>query len=534
MGSTRKLSLILAALVCKGFSFAIGCGLGWSNPPHSHFNGVDSQGYVALVDTLGAIRLGDGVRIPLIARFKSGRNHMSPYAGSGWDIPLLESRLIQVEENLFRCEQPDGWMRMFWRDAKEPSLLHGQGGWKAEIQGNSVTIWASCGSKLSYQNGRLVSMETQKRRFDFVYAGNRIVQIRTGDSPVLDVLFERGTENVQGFALAGGETVHIEKSQRPLVAVVEGKNLITQVEDSLSAFANSDRSRTANITYPLDEELNPAIQFDGRLVKWNPASGRVVQDGDWAYTIAAGKGKFDYAAISRRNPEGREELWHDDTGKGIETILGADGVKRITRRFTSGKLAGSVRSKEEIAGGVSKMVYQATYDEKGNLFREILADGSVTQLLYDEKGERSRQQFSREGELQHTTQFSGKNVSTIHSRDGRVLSYQYDDSNRVTKTFINGKLQSDKSYAQDGSWEKEIVFDDGSPVPSRTFRREFDAAGRTLIDTISEHAGDYPEIIRRYSYDDFGRLTEVIDSQQGTIRYIQEAGQTVAKVVQSL
>ncbi|HRJ71133.1 MAG TPA: hypothetical protein PLS03_02845, partial [Terrimicrobiaceae bacterium] len=91
---------------------------------------------------------------------------------------------------------------------------------------------------------------------------------------------------------------------------------------------------------------------------------------------------------------------------------------------------------------------------------------------------------------------------------------------------------SEKSYAPDGTWEKEVVFDEGGAAPSRTFYREFDAQGRAALDTITESQGGYPEIRKSYFYDSLGRLEKQIDSQQGTILYLDGSdGQRIAKVL---
>src|SRR5438046_1666261 len=56
------------------------CGVSWERPV-SHFEAVDYQGYVSLVETLGTIDLGNDLHAPIYALFGSNTATASPYAG---------------------------------------------------------------------------------------------------------------------------------------------------------------------------------------------------------------------------------------------------------------------------------------------------------------------------------------------------------------------------------------------------------------------------------------------------------------------
>ena len=49
-----------------------------------------------------------------------------------------ESSFVPVNGRMFRMRQPDGNVRMFVRDVDEPNLLHGEGGWTAELDGRKT------------------------------------------------------------------------------------------------------------------------------------------------------------------------------------------------------------------------------------------------------------------------------------------------------------------------------------------------------------------------------------------------------------
>ena len=125
----RAILFVAAVSLVMALHGTFACCLKW-NEPQSHFKGVSFQGYVFHVENFGEIDLGEGLKLPLRAIFRSEINAASPYAGQGWDIPLLESHIVQINDREFRMVEPTVWFRLFWRDGKDPSLLHGQNGWK--------------------------------------------------------------------------------------------------------------------------------------------------------------------------------------------------------------------------------------------------------------------------------------------------------------------------------------------------------------------------------------------------------------------
>ncbi|MBE2205690.1 MAG: hypothetical protein IAE94_15265 [Chthoniobacterales bacterium] len=361
-------------------SVVFGCGIGWTEPK-SHFEGVDYQGHVMHVEKLGDLHAGKGLSLPIFAVFTSHSGNDSPYAGHGWTVPLLESRMLQVDENGFKLDQPDGWFRMFGRDKNNPNILNGQGGWKAEIRGDTITAWADCGSKLVFNKGRLVSMQLKDRKFDFLYEGNRVSEIREGAMPVLRVEKEAISGEVTGLRLADNRQIGLERSERPRVQVINNQNLVGGMGQSLSKITRADGT-VRTIDYAVDDKLNPTMKLGDRLIVWNPASKKIVKDGDWTYDIKAGAGPFDNAAIGRKNAQNQSEFWHRDGVKGEEIVQEIDGVKKRVSWFTSGKLAGKLRSRTifESSNRVDQTSY--SYDEKGRALREVFPTGDSAEYIY--------------------------------------------------------------------------------------------------------------------------------------------------------
>lgn len=354
------------------------CGIEW-NEPKSHFDGVDYQGHVMLVEHLGEIDAGRGLKLPFYAVFGSNSGNNSPYAGYGWTVPLLEARIVQVDEGTFKLDQPDGWFRLFWRVKNSPNILQGQGGWKAEIRGDTITAWADCGSKLTFSKGWLVSMQLKDRRFDFVHERGRVAAIREAGRTILRVEEDTITGAVKGFWLNDSRRIWIERTKRPRVQIVNHQKLVSGMDLSLSKITTAPEMISI-INYAVDENLNPTLRKGNRLVVWDASSKKIIRDDAWRYEIDKEVSPFDSAAIKRTKANGQSEFWHNDSAKGIETIQ-VNATKKVTYRFSSGILAGLVRQMEETRDGTVKSIYKAFYDENGHLIREVDKDGNITTYI---------------------------------------------------------------------------------------------------------------------------------------------------------
>ena len=320
------------------------------------------QGYVFHVEPLGEIDLGNGLVLPLRAIFRSESNASSPYIGQGWDIPLLESHIVQIDDREFRMVEPTGWFRLFWRDGKDPALLHGQNGWKAEIKGNTITAWADCGSKIVFNTGKITQLQLENRTFDYQYSGNRVSEIREGGRMVL---------KVEGAGLSyGGQLIRFELGDKPRVQNVKGQNVIGTVDRSLSKMHLSDGS-ARSYEFSVNDKMEPTLKVkDGRLIVWDPTTRRIKQDGEWTYQIKPAESDlFAYAAIERTNSSNENEFWLKDISKGTEVIQNANGFKRERKWFVAGKLTGRNREIADFINGKELRRRNWSYNENGEVLR---------------------------------------------------------------------------------------------------------------------------------------------------------------------
>ncbi len=377
------LALGVAGLLTGICIKAEACGLNWSQPK-SHFEGVSFQGYVFLVESLGDIVLKDGKKLPVWALFRSESNTTSPYLGHGWELPLLESRIVQLDERWFRVVEPTGWYRYFWRDEKDPTVLHGQNNWKGVIRGNSISVMADCGDRLDFRDGRIVSMDLKGRKLQIERTVDGTVALKEGSSTLLAVqkgLTKEGLEMKWG----NGEILGITQVARPLVEVIGGRAVIGRTVESLGAITRGNGEKRT-WEYAVDEKLRPSLKQGDRLITWNPTTRHIVTDADWTYDIQPGEGPRDAnAAIGRTNAQGQKEFWHYDKAKGEEIVQGIDGVKKITTWFTSGKLSGLLRKVSVRTPSGELKTENNVYDEEGKILRQNTTD-SVAYYAPDGSG----------------------------------------------------------------------------------------------------------------------------------------------------
>lgn len=383
------LSVCFATLLFFSLSqTAYTCGLIWPHV-HSkcHFDGVDNQGNVVLIQKLGELELLKGRRLPFYAVFKSESGNRSPYAGYGWNVPLLESKIVQVDENRFRVFQPDGFQRRFRRDKKNANILRSRTGWTAKIVGDTITAWCQCssnGSKMVFNKGRLISIEVNEEKFDYVYEGDRVAAIREGNQTIFKVEKYPPTRCITGLTLLNGQMIGLERVKRPLVQVINHQALTNVTVESLSKIIMTNGT-IKTFEYGLDQKLNPTLKLNDREIVWDAATWKIIRDGECTYGIMSGVKPWENAAIARTNAHNQTEFWYKNDTKGEEIAEGVDGIKKIKTRFTSGKLRGKIRKEVEIKDGAKKILGEYSYNEKGFLIR-IRQDKKDTFLVYEDDG----------------------------------------------------------------------------------------------------------------------------------------------------
>jgi len=359
---------VLCGMAIVTFSLKVNaCGIDW-NPPLSHFSGTDFQGHVHHVQKMGVI-VAKSAKLPLNIIFNSSYGN-SPYGGVGFEIPLLEAKMLQVDENTFLLKNPAGWLWPFAR-TKDKNILDGSAGWKAVINGDSITAWAPCGGKMVFSKGKITRLETKDVTLDYVYSGELLSEIREGTTTLLKVNVSSKTGYVQGLSLGLKETISFQQSSKPRVQSIADKNGIAAMDTSISKIVLID-GKELTYDFGVNDRLQPTLNVnESRLITWNPANKTVLSDGDWTYNITQKEGIFSYANIKRSNPKGQQEVWECDPNRGEESFTHADGFSRKRLWFTSGKLAGHPRAITDTISGKEVRSRKWNYDEDGKLLRML-------------------------------------------------------------------------------------------------------------------------------------------------------------------
>ncbi len=390
------------------------CGLNWSQPK-SHFEGVSFQGYVFLVESLGDIVLKDGKKLPVWALFCSESNTTSPYLGHGWELPLLESRIVQLDERWFRVVEPTGWYRYFWRDEKDPTVLHGQNNWKGVIRGNSISVMADCGDRLDFRDGRIVSMDLKGRKLQIERTVDGTVALKEGSSTLLAVqkgLTKEGLEMKWG----NGDLLEITQVARPLVEVIGGRAVIGRKVESLGVITRGNGEKRT-WEYAVDGKLRPSLKQGDRLITWDPTTRHIVSDADWTYDIKPGEGLRDTnAAIGRTNAQGQKEFWHYNQSNGEEVTVDSNDLKKRKVSFISGLLQGKLRKIEVSQGDSTVAMIQKSFDEKGRLLRYSESGFGTEEWYYGEGGSIQKTEIEK-----GSIEFSENGVLKIIKLNDQVL-----------------------------------------------------------------------------------------------------------------
>lgn len=361
----------------------LGCGINWSKPKF-YFDSINERGYVSYWEKIGNVKMGKE-EIPIHLHFLSNRKSSSPYAGYGWSVPLLESRMEQVSENAFRLWQPEGRFRDFGRDSNSPNLLHGQAGWKAEIKGDTIQAYADCGWKLGFKGGRIISLGTPEgKSYRYQYQDGLVKSIKEEGSGlvVVDVIRDPSDEAKITLAI-GQEKIVLEQGEKPRIERLMKQNLVGGMDQSLVRIVKADEE-VRDISYDVDlQDIVPTFAPEkDRKLTMDPVTGIIVSDKDWTYTIEQDQEvSWNNAAITRVNSQKEEEFWHKNQVKGEKTIRTSDGKTIFTSWFNSGELAGKTRKIVILEGQEEVSVEKSIYNEQGKLVKKLLSTDGVTRFV---------------------------------------------------------------------------------------------------------------------------------------------------------
>lgn len=351
---------------------------------NSHFDNVDSQGNLFLVNKLGELPIeSSSENIPIFSQFSSDFSVNSPYLGMGWEIPLLESKFVKVSEKEYILKQPDGWYRMFWKDKKNPHVLNGQGGWKALIKGNTVEAFTECGDDyMKFSSGKLIELHTKGTKLDYLYENDRVVSIKEGSKVILKVVRNDDFQQITLPKL----NKEITWRMAPLQNVKDPLELIMLGEQKFVSSVTNATGEMTSYDYNFEQNTFGLNLSSGEQFLCDRRTGIIQKDNEWTYKISTKEG-FNNSEIERTNAKGQSEYWYDNTAIGKLITKSKDGTQTITHSFVNGPANGRLRKKVIIGKkGLEKTVLSRMYGADGSLIREIDKTGKTFEVKITPEG----------------------------------------------------------------------------------------------------------------------------------------------------
>ncbi|MEM1157433.1 MAG: hypothetical protein AAGH72_04185 [Verrucomicrobiota bacterium] len=368
--------LIILIVLFTTLSEGVCCGIRW-NRAGTFFRDINKVGELDYWSSIGKVRLGK-YHYPINIIFREKTNYNANYLGAGSQIPLLETKIAQSDENTFKLLLPDGNQVELLRDKKNPTVLFSKGNtWVGEISDSQIDVKASCGWVLKYKNGKIARVVTPDNKFiSYKYSGELVQEIIDIESNevLLSLNYNQGGNLIESMEFEDGvEPIHFDFSERPIVRLINGKPIIDQIQLSLIGIKNSDQ-KLASYGYPLLENLFPAFEVGGKKTFYfEPLSGKVLRENDWMYSAKVRESN--HTTIVRKKLDSDEfESWDYNKGKGVLIVENKD-LKTERSWFKSGKLLSRDReiTRLDKRTGINT-VEKFYYDEEGVLLKKMITD----------------------------------------------------------------------------------------------------------------------------------------------------------------
>lgn len=413
-------------------SDAANCGL-TSSVPKGPFTNVTDTGTVLFVQKLGDIPLntvdkyGKKEEIPVFLKFNSDQQRASQFAGYGWFFPLLEANVIQIDENTFLAEMPNGWRYTFKRKKDNPNILSGSGGWIGEISDARIKLTAPCGASVVFVDGKIQSFSLTNGTTFYISRSSDSVALSNGNKEIVSI--NRESSRDYSTLKLGGVEFYLYSSQRPLVESNGKLNVVTKMVTAISKIESAKQTLAA-FDYSLTPELNYRLQITGKNgspeeLIWDPKDKKLIKDSLWTYKTTQSGERGESTRIDRKRIfGGRSEYWMYNKHVDKYEKMDENGVLTKIAWYTSGILDHKMRSLFISERGKTLDDQKYSYDEKGRLFRETL-NGDT--FIYSYPGDSLRAsgitRMDSNGKQKEMKLMNENGVTTYWFKNGSELFY---------------------------------------------------------------------------------------------------------------
>jgi hypothetical protein len=442
--------LVLLTLIClaAGELWA-GCGFSW-DVGSGVFPGITSDGFVQLWVEGGKLKVAPNVTVPLWLCFES--KFTGPgVIGSGWKVPLIDSTIVQTDENTFRLILPDRQTVSLRRESRTPNVLDG-GSWKGTISGSNITVQTACGWKITYTAGKISSFDgSSGEHLSFLYEQGQCSAIRANGGNILHIERASAKDDTQIALVFDGapEKTLLTLEPRALLASVKGQFLITGMAQAVTAI-NTAQGEKYRCEYKPDlggrEEMT-YVEGEGepRRFTWSAPSGRVQWADGFRYQVDVGLLAKSGFGIERTAEGGKiSELNSWDPETGVRKLRDSSGNLTTSYLFMSGAMKGQVRKVTRTTPDGKESVQESRrYDDLGRLIG-LQTAGSSAQIRSLEKS---------------------KGLELSLANADQQLTATFDEKSNLSTLRVNGKQYVVLSVNADAVMLRDAVAGVSFPLP---------------------------------------------------------------------
>ncbi|MCK9588532.1 MAG: hypothetical protein M0Q93_04090 [Terrimicrobiaceae bacterium] len=296
---------------------------------------------------------------------------------------------------MLRAELPCGQVIYLRQSKTDPNAYQTPNKQMAAVidkEKGDITLVGSCCGEYRCRQGRLYQIKsTDGRLITLTYNGNLVTEIREEGSAITPFKLVTTSGGVPTGMYVNGKLHTFELGKKPRVENTNGTNVIAGFDPSLALWKFPD-GKQETYQFEVGQDVSPNLKMTDRdnaesNYVWDGATGHIVSDGEWTYTVGKMAGPFDLPKLDRVNSKGEEEFRYVDTAKGITEVKNLRRGHTITETFlSSGPLYGKVRKIEKVEDGVKQLIYQAGYSESGQLLRKTDENGFTTIISYGAAG----------------------------------------------------------------------------------------------------------------------------------------------------
>jgi hypothetical protein len=350
---------------------------------------VDANGYVNPIINLGNIDFGKTLSLPLVLNFSSAIRSPSPAFGQGWECPLFEAKVVDVQQDQKKVELLGGKTIYLIYNQRTGVWKHFYSNhWTGQVKDEDFELSYDNAWKFLFHDGLISSMTTPGGRMIlWNRSGGKLMSMNeSGKPPAMQIVYDNLGFTKQILldpdALGGAKNTYNFSS-----------NLIYAGIDKIDCF----NGRQIKFERSHDKSLNPIFNLTdtkslGGVITWDKNTGKILSDGNYAYTITEVLPDNTYPRMFRKsNLTGKTDSFYYDPRHGTTDVTLADGtIRHMEMVVAPGPNYKEIRLIQETVGGNTRDILRRAFDDQNHLILEAigLPDGKeqIKQFSFDAAG----------------------------------------------------------------------------------------------------------------------------------------------------